>query len=70
MEKYEIRIIKIKKVYAQKNYRNKLIKSIKKELIFSVLNTKIKLDVSSDLWKRKMLWLNQYDVNIVLQKIK
>ena len=69
MEKYEIRIIKIK-VYAQKNYRNKLIKSIKKELIFSVLNTKIKLDVSSDLWKRKMLWLNQYDVNIVLQKIK
>ena len=55
MEKYEIRIIKIKKVYAQKNYRNKLIKSIKKELIFSVLNTKIKLDISSDLWKRKML---------------
>ena len=54
MEKYEIRIIKIK-IYAQKNYRNKLIKSIKKELIFSVLNTKIKLDVSSDLWKRKML---------------
>ena len=57
MEKYEIRIIKIK-VYAQKIDRDQLIKSIiKKELIFSVLNTKIKLDVSSDLWKRKIKML-------------